>query len=60
MHLDEFGLVPPIGFMIDTTLAFARMILSGFIDQYPNLKLIAAHGGATCRISPAGSTAATR
>jgi aminocarboxymuconate-semialdehyde decarboxylase len=47
MHLDEFGLVPPIGFMIDTTLAFARMILSGFIDRYPNLKLIAAHGGAT-------------
>jgi aminocarboxymuconate-semialdehyde decarboxylase len=33
MHLDEFGLVPPIGFMIDTTLAFARMILSGFIDR---------------------------
>jgi aminocarboxymuconate-semialdehyde decarboxylase len=47
MHLDEFGLVPPIGFMIDTTLAFARMILSGFIDKYPKLKLIAAHGGAT-------------
>ena len=47
MHLDELGLVPPIGFMIDTTLAFARMILSGFIDRYPNLKLIAAHGGAT-------------
>ena len=47
MHLDAFGLVPPIGFMIDTTLAFARMILSGFIDRYPNLKLIAAHGGAT-------------
>lgn len=47
LHLDEFGLVPPIGFMIDTTLAFARMILSGFIDRYPNLKLIAAHGGAT-------------
>jgi len=47
MHLDEFGLVPPIGFMIDTTLAFARMILSGFIERYPNLKLIAAHGGAT-------------
>ena len=47
MHLDEFGLVPPIGFMIDTTLAFARIVLSGFIEQYPNLKLIAAHGGAT-------------
>jgi len=47
LHMDAFGLVPPIGFMIDTTLAFARMILSGFIDRYPNVKLIAAHGGAT-------------
>jgi aminocarboxymuconate-semialdehyde decarboxylase len=45
MHMDEFGLVPPIGFMFDTTLAFARIILSGFIDKYPNLKLIASHGG---------------
>jgi aminocarboxymuconate-semialdehyde decarboxylase len=47
MQLDEYGLVPPIGFMIDTTLAIARMILAGFIDDYPKLKLIAAHGGAT-------------
>jgi aminocarboxymuconate-semialdehyde decarboxylase len=47
MHMNEFGLVPPVGFMFDTTLAFARMIYSGFIDRYPNLKLIAAHGGAT-------------
>jgi aminocarboxymuconate-semialdehyde decarboxylase len=47
LHMDEFGLVPPIGFMFDTTLAFARMIFAGFIDRYPNLKLIAAHGGAT-------------
>ena len=47
MNLGEFGMVPPIGFMIDTTLAFARMIFSGFLDKYPNVKLIAAHGGAT-------------
>ncbi|MGH8518997.1 MAG: amidohydrolase family protein [Panacagrimonas sp.] len=47
LHMDEFGLVPPIGFMFDTTLAFARMILAGFIDRYPKVKLIAAHGGAT-------------
>ena len=47
LHMNEFGLVPPVGFMFDTTLAFARMIYSGFIDRYPNLKLIAAHGGAT-------------
>ena len=47
MSLDEYGLVPPVGFMIDTTLAVARMILDGFFDRYPNLKIIAAHGGAT-------------
>jgi aminocarboxymuconate-semialdehyde decarboxylase len=47
LHMHELGLVPPVGFMIDTTLAFARMIYAGFIDTYPNLKLIAAHGGAT-------------
>ncbi len=47
MGLDEYGLVPPVGFMIDTTLAIARMILAGFFDRYPNLKIIASHGGAT-------------
>jgi aminocarboxymuconate-semialdehyde decarboxylase len=46
MGMDEFGLVPPIGFMFDTTLAFARIILSGFLDTHTRLKLIAAHGGA--------------
>jgi len=47
MGLDEYGLIPPIGFMFDTSLAILRMILDGFIDRYPNLKIIAAHGGAT-------------
>ena len=47
LHMHEFGLVPPVGFMVDTTLAFARMIYAGFLDTYPNVKLIAAHGGAT-------------
>ncbi len=46
MHMDEFGLVPPVGFMFDTTLTFARMIYAGFLDKYPNVKLIASHGGA--------------
>jgi aminocarboxymuconate-semialdehyde decarboxylase len=47
MRLDELSLATPIGFMIDTTLAFARLILSGFFDRYPNAKLIAPHGGGT-------------
>jgi aminocarboxymuconate-semialdehyde decarboxylase len=33
--------------MFDTTLAIARMIYDGFFDTYPNLKIIAAHAGAT-------------
>lgn len=45
MSLDEYGLVPPVGFAFDTTLAFARMIFDGFLDRYPNVELIAAHGG---------------
>jgi len=47
MHLEEYGLIPPIGFMFDTTLAIARMILDGFFDRYSNLRIIAAHGGGT-------------
>ena len=47
MRLDEFSLATPVGFMVDTTLAFARLILSGFLDRYPNAKLIAPHGGGT-------------
>jgi aminocarboxymuconate-semialdehyde decarboxylase len=46
LRLDEFSLAAPVGFMFDTTLAFARMIYAGFLDKYPNLNLIAAHGGA--------------
>lgn len=47
MYLNEYALVPPIGFTFDTTLAVARMILDGFLDRYPNLKIIASHGGGT-------------
>jgi aminocarboxymuconate-semialdehyde decarboxylase len=47
LHMNELGLVPPVGFMVDTTVALSRMILAGFIDRHPNLKLIASHGGAT-------------
>jgi aminocarboxymuconate-semialdehyde decarboxylase len=47
MSMDEYGLVPPIGFTFDTTLAVSRMIFAGFFDRYPNLKLIASHGGGT-------------
>ncbi|WP_322867487.1 amidohydrolase family protein [Aquicoccus sp. G2-2] len=33
--------------MMDTTLAFARIFYDGFLDRYPNLKLISPHAGGT-------------
>ena len=41
----KYDLSWSVGFMFDTTLAVTRMIFDGFFDRYPNLKLIASHGG---------------
>lgn len=45
----DFGreriLMPGLGFMFDTTLGVARMVLDGFFDRHTGLKIIAAHGG---------------
>lgn len=45
MGMDRYALVPPVGFTFDTTLAFSKLILSGFLDRHADLKLIASHGG---------------
>lgn len=45
MDMSAHRLFWSVGFITDTTLAFARLILNGFLDRYPNLKLIALHGG---------------
>jgi len=45
MDMSKHNLVPPVGFVFDTTIALARMFYDGFLDRYPNLKLIASHGG---------------
>jgi aminocarboxymuconate-semialdehyde decarboxylase len=47
MDLVRYNLVASVGFMIDTTLAVARLILDGFLDRYPKLGLIVSHAGAT-------------
>ena len=36
-----------VGLPVETTFALSRLALSGFLDQYPNLKIIAAHVGGT-------------
>ncbi len=47
MDMRAYSLASTVGFMFDTTLAITRMIFDGFLDRYPNLKIIAAHAGAT-------------
>lgn len=47
LGLTQFAMVASIGFMVDTSVAIIRMIGDGFFDRFPNLKLIAAHAGAT-------------
>jgi aminocarboxymuconate-semialdehyde decarboxylase len=47
MDLTDYNLLAAVGFMLDTTLAFTRLIYDGFFDRYANLKLIAPHAGAT-------------
>jgi aminocarboxymuconate-semialdehyde decarboxylase len=46
MDMGKYDLSWSVGFMFDTTLAVTRMIFDGFLDRYPNLDLIVAHGGA--------------
>jgi aminocarboxymuconate-semialdehyde decarboxylase len=47
MDMGLYDLSWSVGFMFDTTLAITRMIFDGFLDRYPDLSLIAAHGGGT-------------
>jgi aminocarboxymuconate-semialdehyde decarboxylase len=43
--LEDFQLNNLVGNPLDTCVAAARMIFSGFLDRYPDLKMILPHGG---------------
>lgn len=45
MDMATHNLVPGVGFVFDTSLAIARCIYDGFFDRYPNIRMIAGHGG---------------
>ncbi len=50
MTYDEvkgYSLVGGLGLMFDTTIALARIILAGILDDVPNLKLLCPHVGGT-------------
>jgi len=44
-RLEPFYLSNLIGQPLETTIALSHLIFSGVLDRYPNLKLLAAHGG---------------
>ena len=43
--MEEYRLVPIIGFTVDTSLALLRLIFSGILERLPNLKIVVAHTG---------------
>jgi aminocarboxymuconate-semialdehyde decarboxylase len=47
MGLGDYGLIPSVGFMFDTTLAVTRMALGGVFERHPDWPLIVSHAGAT-------------
>ena len=44
-RMEDFQLNNLVGNPMDTCLSAVRMILSGFLDRYPELKIILPHGG---------------
>jgi aminocarboxymuconate-semialdehyde decarboxylase len=44
-RLRDYHLWNLIGFMMETTTAAARLVMSGVFESYPRLKIVLAHGG---------------
>jgi aminocarboxymuconate-semialdehyde decarboxylase len=45
VSMDDYRLVPILGFGVDTTLAIFRLVFNGVIERLPNLKLVITHTG---------------
>lgn len=43
--MEDYRLVPILGFGVDTSLAVLRLVFSGTFEKYPGLKLVASHLG---------------
>lgn len=50
---DEYGNDKIFGWLFDTSLALARLVFSGVMQDYPELKIIPHHGGAMIPFFPA-------
>ncbi|MEE2708460.1 MAG: amidohydrolase family protein [Gemmatimonadota bacterium] len=50
--MEEYMLMPLVGFLMDTTLATASLVFSGVVERFPNLKWVLGHlGGAVPYLS---------
>jgi aminocarboxymuconate-semialdehyde decarboxylase len=45
-RLKAYGLVNAVGRITDTTIAMSRLLYSGHLLRYPDIKMVVAHGGA--------------
>lgn len=43
--IKDYSMIPMIGFMIDTSIAMLRLILSGVMERYPGLRIVHPHAG---------------
>ncbi len=43
--MDDYRLIPILGFGVDTTLAVLRLVFSGILERLPELKLVSSHLG---------------
>ncbi len=41
----DYSMIPMFGMMVDTSIAMLRIILSGLLERYPNLRIVHPHGG---------------
>jgi aminocarboxymuconate-semialdehyde decarboxylase len=48
-HLQGYRHTLPVGlgFPVETTVAMARLVFGGVLEEFPRLKIVAAHGGGT-------------
>lgn len=45
--MQQYGLAPLVGFVFDTTMTVSRMIFSGLLERYPDIRFILPHLGGT-------------
>jgi len=44
-HVGDYGMIAVMSFVVDTSFALMRLIRSGIIERYPDMKLVMPHAG---------------